>query len=521
MLDTTNSLSLENVLRQIEDGSIRIPTFQRKFIWDIEKTLKLLDSIVKQFPIGTITFWETGVDFTFLRTIGDFDFSYSNSLSNQIWAVLDGQQRLTSIFACSKSLIVGEQNFKIFCDISRDPTSEDSIFATSGIDQKFSVSLENVLKRDYGEIYNKIPDYYRENFHKLRTAILNYPINATIILDVNIETITDIFDRINTQVTELNTIDIIVARTWSESFNLRTSINNFQKRIKRQLGTGWKFQDIVLLKSIACQLQGQCDKKNILSITRESLGHQSFIRASKNIKNTISFLKETCRVPSVKVLPYPSILITFSSIFHRIGFPPSDEMERLLLKYFWRVNFSSRYSKQTNERISTDLDLLCREELPNIEVDISEESIRTINFSLTSPLCKSLLLLYSAYNPQDIRNGTLIAIDHRLLNKRSRPHFHHFFPKRYLIGKGIPFEKANSIVNIVWSPAASNYAFGINPPGKYINWNLPNIYEILNTNLIGDKTDFGIQPEDFETFLTARSKWVFEKIKNLIELGHY
>ena len=49
------------LISDIERGVVKVPKFQRDFVWDIEQTAKLLDSILKGYPIGTFILWETDI----------------------------------------------------------------------------------------------------------------------------------------------------------------------------------------------------------------------------------------------------------------------------------------------------------------------------------------------------------------------------------------------------------------------------------------------------------------------------
>jgi len=53
--------SLATLLAEIEKGLIKIPQFQRDFVWRKQKSAKLLDSIFKGYPIGTFILWRTKV----------------------------------------------------------------------------------------------------------------------------------------------------------------------------------------------------------------------------------------------------------------------------------------------------------------------------------------------------------------------------------------------------------------------------------------------------------------------------
>ena len=53
------SKKYSDLISEIENGTIKIPKFQRDFVWSIDKTAKLLDSILKGYPIGTFILWQT------------------------------------------------------------------------------------------------------------------------------------------------------------------------------------------------------------------------------------------------------------------------------------------------------------------------------------------------------------------------------------------------------------------------------------------------------------------------------
>ena len=54
-----DSLNYQNLIAKIESGTIKIPQFQRKFVWEITETASLLDSILKGYPIGSFIIWKT------------------------------------------------------------------------------------------------------------------------------------------------------------------------------------------------------------------------------------------------------------------------------------------------------------------------------------------------------------------------------------------------------------------------------------------------------------------------------
>ena len=90
------SRTFTGLIADIERGQIKIPQFQREFVWDINKSSKLMDSIIKGYPIGTFIFWKTKERLRSVRNLGDAKLPEPNE-GDFTDFVLDGQQRLTSL----------------------------------------------------------------------------------------------------------------------------------------------------------------------------------------------------------------------------------------------------------------------------------------------------------------------------------------------------------------------------------------------------------------------------------------
>jgi hypothetical protein len=66
-----DSRKYHDLITDIEKGVIKIPKFQREFVWPIEKTAALLDSIVKGYPIGTFILWKTNQRMADVKDVGN------------------------------------------------------------------------------------------------------------------------------------------------------------------------------------------------------------------------------------------------------------------------------------------------------------------------------------------------------------------------------------------------------------------------------------------------------------------
>ena len=97
--------TFSNLVAAIEIGQIKIPQFQREFVWTMPKSAGLIDSIIKGYPIGTFIFWRTTERLRSVKNIGKQDLPEPKQ-GEFVDYVLDGQQRLTSLFASLKGVML-------------------------------------------------------------------------------------------------------------------------------------------------------------------------------------------------------------------------------------------------------------------------------------------------------------------------------------------------------------------------------------------------------------------------------
>jgi uncharacterized protein with ParB-like and HNH nuclease domain len=67
-----SSITIRRLLQRVTDGEIRIPAFQREFVWEPDRVQFLMDSIYKSFPIGTVLFWRTKEKLLHDRELGPY-----------------------------------------------------------------------------------------------------------------------------------------------------------------------------------------------------------------------------------------------------------------------------------------------------------------------------------------------------------------------------------------------------------------------------------------------------------------
>src|SRR5215211_7144629 len=105
---STQSKSVSNLIDEIESNNYYLPAIQREFVWPSGKIESLFDSLLRDYPVGTLLLWDVGKEavheFQFYELIRNFDVRERHNtkanLSNRerCIGILDGQQRITSLY---------------------------------------------------------------------------------------------------------------------------------------------------------------------------------------------------------------------------------------------------------------------------------------------------------------------------------------------------------------------------------------------------------------------------------------
>ena len=216
--------SLDSLLSYIGVGDIGLPDIQRPFVWATTKVRDLFDSMYRGFPIGYLLFWDNP-NAEGSRHIG------KNEGSRKIprLLIVDGQQRLTSLYAVFTGSKVLDQDYKErTIEIAFRPT--DGRFEVSDIaiqrDPEFIANISDLWKS--GKSSRSIVNSYIESLKKKRALteaeeeeishnidrlcdLQKFPFTALeISSSVDEEQVADIFVRINSEGVKLNQGDFIL-----------------------------------------------------------------------------------------------------------------------------------------------------------------------------------------------------------------------------------------------------------------------------------------------------------------------
>ena len=245
MLFKKTDYSLQGLLSDIDLGRIGLPDIQRPFVWPNAKVRDLLDSMYRGYPVGYLLFWETGAASDRARTIGPDGKQKAPSL-----LIVDGQQRLTSLYAVMRGIPVLRDNFQHeTIRIAFNPMTGAFAVpdAATERDPAFLPDISSVLKLgSYSVIKNylsrmeaarSLSDAEREQIEKSLTRLFELPAYPFVALELSAtateEQVADVFVRINSEGKKLNQSDFILTLMsvfWDEG---RTALEDFSIETRR------------------------------------------------------------------------------------------------------------------------------------------------------------------------------------------------------------------------------------------------------------------------------------------------
>ena len=147
--------NLSSLVDDIEMGTIGLPDIQRPFVWKNSKVRDLFDSMYKGYPVGHLLLWENGQ--TDDRTIGVETKQHPSRL-----VIVDGQQRLTSLYAVIKGKPVVRDNYE----------NEKIYIAFNPLDERFEVA-DAAIRRDKVFISDISCIWSNENIFKTVSSYLD------------------------------------------------------------------------------------------------------------------------------------------------------------------------------------------------------------------------------------------------------------------------------------------------------------------------------------------------------------
>jgi len=565
----SNDVALEDILKPISIAGIQLPDFQRGWVWDDFRIKALIASISNSYPVGAVMFLEYGGD--------SVRFKYRPFKSVDRTAVpeklvLDGQQRLTSVFCSMFSKKVVETTTEKKADIKRfyyldikkclDP-DVDRVDAISSIPE------DRQLKTDFGRVIeldissrekefkehmfplNIIYDYMEkemwqneyQKYHSYDPDILgNYsrfnvkvlmPIQSyklpviTLVKTVPKEAVCQVFENVNTHGVTLTVFELVTATFAADDFELRKDWEAREKIIKNSLVLeGVSATDFLTALTLIAGYKRfknkgpavSCKKKDVLNLTLDDYKITAD-QLTAGYVQVAKFLQEQ-RIYSGRDLPYTTQLIPMAAVFTLLGNDVHDAIvKQKLVQWYWCGVFGEMYGGANETRYALDVTGLMAwiksgEQMPDTIRRSFFNPTRLLSLQTRlSAAYKGVMALILKAGSKDFVSGSALDFNTFLAENTD---IHHIFPRAYCESMGYKRTKWNSIVNKTPLYYRTNRVLGGKAPSMYLTKierdNKVDV-EALDHYKKSHKIDIdSVRSDDFESFFIKRAKELLDLI---------
>lgn len=522
---TPTAEKIDKLLNRINSGDIRIPAFQRAYVWKQNQILDLLDSIRNNYPIGSILLWSTTERLNHTRNIAGYKIP-DNAMEYPVNYVLDGQQRVSSIYATFSDKTEQDEEsanynpnldiFEIYYDfLTKSFKPKNEVHPGSNSIIYLRNFLNGAKLFDSLKVLNPI---YHSEAQELYSKFINYELPVVTIKNRDKSEVGVIFERINNTGTKLTTLDLMTAWTWTDNFHLLESITELLDELEEK-----NFGDItqnILLQAISGIIQNDTTTKAITKLTGEEI-RDNWESFCESLRKSIDFLSSELNCSHQDFLPYQQQIIAISKFFSIKGDIEAEQLKELK-KWFWKTSFSNRYSTgQTTEKMNIDIERIIEirkndfDEIRKLKYNVSKSELIETKFSKANSLTRAFLLLIAQHSPNDLVKNIKIDIT-QALSKYNRKQYHHIFPNAFLKKQGFPQNKIFSLTNFCFLPADSNKKISKKSPSDYFFNLIPQseFNSILSSNLIPLKKEL-YQTDNYNDFLDKRADLIISEIDKL------
>jgi hypothetical protein len=528
--------SIEDLMKMIDAGKLVLPEFQREFKWPIEKTVTLFDSINRNLFIGSLILARPKFDLA----CKDFDLRERGSKkhrpkpqlrkqaefeSKDIYTLLDGQQRATSIYRALKGpdkIYYWFQDFETLCSNKfYDYTNKKNIL---GLEYYISnVDLQppkgNILSVVVADLYKAL-EYREQKFIEdyINPQLDNFPISneqkeiarefagalfsdfkteiikkqkllSVQLLNMPLEKFCLFFERSNSQGMNLSFVDIINAKVYID-FKLSREITDAKTNFSY-------FDDKIVdpvIRYINYLANGEVTKDSILRDLVGSHLKTHWLVVAKDIDYIQKWLEENNWVFQVTQMPYRTMLLPLLSFYQNLPnkeFTQASQEQMDQLKYwFYGSLMDNRYGGgghgSTNVVIKKDCDILTqlakgkkvdKEFWAKIRITADFETYKRIDNAQSASFIGLSYFLWHQNNFKNFENNNVVSMS-------ANVDIHHVFPVEYIKSEfgenSDEYDFVDSVLNKVRINKISNIKIGKKSPYTYLS----EIKDKFNSNII-------------------------------------
>ncbi|MFG1670669.1 DUF262 domain-containing protein [Streptomyces sp. Y7] len=549
---------LSNLVTRIHGREIALPDFQRDFVWDATRTEELIQSIISEFPVGTLLLWKQGDGETFASR----SFEGAPDLGDKRPAelVLDGQQRLTALYQALTG--VGDERYYLkvdeFVHVAEDYVKEfhevdfekaiisvpvavsrgqlkkneellgSSHFPVSDVNSfddwlddfvDGSVTIDGNSNAKYlKSLYRRMRDKYIVPLRSYGLPVLTLPETTPI------EAVCTIFETLNRTGKPLGPFELLTARYYPQGVNLRDLWIEAQDNYKALVD--FKVDPYSVLQTVCLRSYGSAQRSDVLKKLTASDIAEHWSAAIKGVAGVIDMLQSDCGLVAPKWLPYGMLLIPMGAVWNDIQ--KLEPLERApaytrLQRFFWCSVFTTNYDQGANSQAGADYArlkdwvLTGEGQAPEAvkELPLSASTLRSASVRRKALYC-GLMCLLATTRAEDFHTGQAMT-PYRVGEVQIDSH--HIFPKAYL-ARIKASESSELLLNRTLIDAETNRIIKDKAPSHYLGemattYGEEKLEAVLSSHAIRSDADSGLAKDNYDAFLDERLNTVVQLIERV------
>lgn len=548
-----SSEKLRFLLDSIHNREVALPDFQRDFVWDPRATEELIESILQNFPAGSLLRIKNKSGFFFApREVAGAPVLDGHSPS---YLVLDGQQRLTSLYQA----LYGTGNHRYFVNLrglldaddlddcvfylrkrrakrrfgTIDKQASELVFPLEvlfGQPNGFEEWLDQVLDRraEDGDSARELKQKLRE----LRTIWIQniedyeFPV-VTLAEETETEAVCTIFETLNRTGVKLSVFDLLAARFWPENVRLRDLWDDAQTEYP--ILEEFDVDPYYILQAIAiftAKGAPSCKRGDVLKmeVGQIQAGWEPVVRG---VADMLQMLRDDCGVALPGWLPYNPILIPAGAVFAKhedASGPQVGAIRDKMKRWFWCSVFGLVYENAPNSQAVKDVAELSSWFAGGVEPD----SVRNFRFEADilrettarqRALYRGCIALILRSEARDFHSVNRITAS-MVLEKKIDDH--HVFPRGYLADSGeeVAATLRDCVLNRTLIDKETNIRIGKKAPAVYLGeieaeLGAERLDMVLESHLLPGGADSSLREGRFADFLDERQRGFAERIKEV------
>lgn len=523
--------SLFEILKDVHNGKIQLPDFQRGWVWDDNRIKGILASVAKSFPIGAIMLLETGNENVRFKTEPLEGVKLDNEVKPEL-LILDGQQRITSLYQTiiTNEIVTtrNEKNYEIkrwyYIDMVKAMDEnydlEEAIISlneTKQIREDFGrrivldlsekeLEYKNLMYPvcmidDYSTWRREFSNYWQHSSEKSRfwddfekkviDSFRQYMLPVIILKKENPkEAVCQVFEKVNTGGISLNVFELLTATFAADDsdFVLKEDWEEIKSTFKDykllfNVSNTDFIQAVTLLATYYNRKNKEqenvpedelpaitCKRKDMLSLSLQDYKKHREPIAEGFIKAS-KILSEN-HIFTARDLPYNTQLIPLAAILAVLGVRIDNVgYKKKLMQWYWCGVFGELYGSATETRYALDLPQVVEWILNN---GPEPKTIYDANFSpsrlhtLRTRNSAAYKGIYALLMDDNTKDWlSATGIDFSTYFSESID-IHHIFPVSWCEKNGIPKNDYNCIINKTPLSARTNRIVSGDAPSKYL-----------------------------------------------------